>query len=77
MDRVLKKQSQQKHFLQDQTGLKHSSILAAQGKLDLIPNEVKKEQVPLESKTSRVCIDVETEDQHRVTYGLIDCEAAA
>lgn len=45
MDTVLRKQSQEKHFLQNQTELKYSSILPAQGKLDLVLNEERKEQV--------------------------------
>lgn len=45
MDTVLRKQSQEKHFLQNQTGLRYSSILPAQGKLNLVLNEERKEQV--------------------------------
>lgn len=61
VEAVLRKQSKQKHFLQNQTGLKYTCILPAQGKLDHISNEERKEQIKLQSKTSRISIKVETE----------------
>lgn len=45
VDTVLRRQSKQKHFLQNQAGLRYTSILPAQGKQDLIPNEERKEQI--------------------------------